>query len=102
MIGLNAMSIFSVNIESFNLVPEYISNIKLQRTAFNSYSVNYQYQVNTVDTKHYPNRGTISNIGINTSKLFSGRVKTSLYDRMYHKDFPEDFMFRRNLPSRAI
>lgn len=97
MIGLNAMSIFSVNIESFNLVPEYISNIKLQRTAFNSYSVNYQYQVNTVDTKHYPNRGTISNIGINTSKLFSGRVKTSQYDRMYHKDFPEDFMFRRNL-----
>jgi outer membrane translocation and assembly module TamA len=95
MIGLNAMSILSAGMESFNLVPEYISNINLQRTAFNSYSFNYQYQINTVDTKYYPNRGTMSSIGVNTSKLISGRVKTSQFDRMYDSDFPEDFRFRR-------
>ena len=95
MIGLNSMSILTIGIENFNLVPEYISNINLQRTAFNSYSFNYQYQINTVDTKYYPNRGTMSSIGVNTSKLISGRVKTSQYNRMYDKNFPEDFGFRR-------
>lgn len=95
MIGLNAISILSTSLESINLVPGYISAASLKRASFNSYSISYQYQANTVDTKYYPHSGTISNIEINTSKLISARVKTSQYDRRYDRELPEDFGFRR-------
>lgn len=95
MIGLNAMSSLSASLESFNLVPGYISAANLKRVSLNSYSINYQYQANTVDKKYYPNRGTISNIAINTAKPISARVKTSQSDRRYDRNFSDDFGFRR-------
>lgn len=95
MIGLNAMSVFSANIESFNLIPDFISVNKLKRVTYNSYSFGYNYLTNSIDRKYFPNRGTLSDIGVNTTKLLSGRVKTSQYERRYDRDFPDDFQFRR-------
>jgi NTE family protein len=95
MLGLNRMMSISANLEDFNLLPDYMSVNNLEKVAYDYYTLNYEYQTNTIDTKHFPNKGTISRFGLSTSKLMSGKIKTSFNEKRYTDDFPDDFQFGR-------
>jgi NTE family protein len=74
--GLNEMMSVSGNYENRNLHLRYESDIPLKNLSYNYISATYDYKINSVDTKHFPNKGTILNISVSTSKLISGSIRT--------------------------
>lgn len=94
-VGLNNMMSLSVKFESLDHIPKYISSTGLERITYNHWTAEYLYQLNTLDNKHFPNTGNISHLLLGTSKLFSGDVKTSKYNKTYSQEYPEDFLFKR-------
>ncbi len=95
-LGLNHMMSISANLENLNLIPDYISVNQLKKASYNYLSATYINQVNTLDTKHFPNRGMIAKLLLSTTKLFSGIVQNSFYKKTYKEDSPDDFLFKRS------
>ncbi len=75
-LGLNNMMSVSANYENLNLILRYDSDVPLKNLSYNYLSATYNYNINTVDTKHFPDKGTIFNISVSTSKLLSGGIQT--------------------------
>lgn len=101
MIGLNKMTGLSLGFENFRLIPDFLSTMSLERVMYSSYSINYNFLTNNIDTKYFPNRGTISNIYVGTSRLLSGRIRTAFLEKKYTRKFPEDFQFGRSYSINA-
>ncbi len=94
-IGLNNMMNLSVSIESLDHIPKYISLLGLKRISYNYWSGEFHYYINSLDNKHFPRKGNISQFSLGTSKLYSGDVKTSRYENTFREDYPDDFLFKR-------
>ncbi len=75
-IGLNNMMSISANYENQNLILHYISDVHLKNLTYNYITASYDYQINSLDTKHFPHKGTILSISASTSKLQSAVLKT--------------------------
>jgi NTE family protein len=75
-LGLNQLMGVSVYYENMNLIPRHESEFSLKNLAYNYLSATYDYNINTVDMKHFPDRGTILNISAGMSKLFSVSSRT--------------------------
>ena len=74
--GLNTMMSVSANFENLNLIIHYISDVHLKNLSYNYITATYNYQVNSLDSKHFPHKGTILNLSASTSKLQSAGLKT--------------------------
>jgi hypothetical protein len=94
-IGLNNFMSISANYESQYLLPRYDSDIRLNHLSYNYITEAFDYQTNTVDTKHFPNNGTILNISVSTSKLISAGVRTDSSKTIYTDDDHGEFSFGR-------
>lgn len=94
-LGLNSLMSLAAKIENLDHIPKYFSVTGLERIRYNYWSAEYLYQLNTLDNKHFPKKGNISRICMGTSKLFSGDIKTSKYNKTYSEEYPEDFLFKR-------
>jgi NTE family protein len=94
-LGLNHMMNLSANYENLNLILRYNSISKLKSLSYNYFSATYEYQVNTLDTKHFPDRGNLSNISIGTSELLSGGIKTDNSNTVFRADDNGEFSFDR-------
>ena len=70
------MMTLSTNYEDLDLVIHYIADNHLKKLSYNYLTEVFDYQVNSLDTKHFPKKGTILNISVSTSRLESARVKT--------------------------
>jgi NTE family protein len=75
-IGLNDMMSLSANYENQNLILHYISDIHLKNLTYNYITATYNYQINSLDRKNFPHRGTILNISAGTAKLQSAELQT--------------------------
>jgi NTE family protein len=75
-IGLNNLMSISANYENLNLILHYISEAHLKNFSYNYITVSYDYKINSLDNRHFPNRGTIFNFSTSTSKLQSASLKT--------------------------
>jgi NTE family protein len=75
-IGLNNLMSLSANYENQNLILHYISDIHLKNLTYNYLTETYGYQINSLDTKNFPHRGTILNISASTAKLQSAELQT--------------------------
>jgi NTE family protein len=75
-IGLNNMMSISESFENTNLIVRYISDVSLKNLSFNYLTTTYNYQINSLDNKHFPVRGTKLNFSASTSKLQSATVRT--------------------------
>jgi NTE family protein len=75
-IGLNTLMSLSANYENQNLILHYISDIHLKNLTYNYITETYDYQINSLDTKNFPHRGTILNISASTAKLQSADQQT--------------------------
>jgi NTE family protein len=73
-LGLNHMMSISANLENLNLFPHYVSDNHLQKLPYNYLSVKYDYRINTLDTKHFPNKGMLLNLSAGASKLSAGLI----------------------------
>jgi NTE family protein len=73
-LGLNNMMLISASYNMMNLIPDFYSENGLKKTGFNYFSSNYEYKVNTLDIKHFPNRGALFNFSAGTSKLLNASI----------------------------
>jgi len=74
--GLNTMMSVSANFENLNLIIHYISDVHLKNLSYNYITATFNYQVNSIDSKYFPHKGTILNLSASTSKLQSAGLKT--------------------------
>jgi NTE family protein len=74
--GLNHMLDFSVQYENRYLVPDYISVNKLIELNHNFLSKSAEYNVNTLNAKHFPKKGLVAHLSVGTTQITSGKIKT--------------------------
>ena len=95
-LGLNHLMDVSVSLENSSFNPDYISLNQLRKITYRSLSESFSYKINTLDTKHFPNKGLLFQISVNTSRLLSGKIQTDNNKKTYTSDFPYDFLFKRS------
>jgi NTE family protein len=94
-LGLNHMMSVSLNYENLDLVLRYDADSRLKNLSYNYISETYDYQANSLDSKHFPGKGTIINISAGTSKLLSGILRTDSSKTVFKGDNPGEFSFDR-------
>ncbi len=94
-IGLNHMVSISGNYENLNLTPRYVSESGLDNISYNYIKPTFDYGINTLDTKYFPNEGTIFDITGSTSKLISASIRTDTEKTNYDNSNRGDFSFDR-------
>ena len=94
-LGMNQMMSVSANYEYMNLILHYVSNSHLKNLSYNYMSATYDYLVNTLDTKQFPDRGMIFNISFSTSKLLSGGIRTDSSKVVFNEKMNGEFSFDR-------
>jgi NTE family protein len=75
-LGLNNMMSISESYENTNLKIHYISDVSLKNLSFNYLTTTINYQVNSLDNKHFPDKGTKLNFSASVSKLKSATIRT--------------------------
>ncbi len=75
-IGLNNLMSISAKYENLYLLFHYISDVHLKNLSFNYITEGYDYWINTLDNKHFPDKGSTFNFSVSTSKLQSATLKT--------------------------
>jgi NTE family protein len=75
-IGLNHMVSLRGEYQNFFLSPTYISPSGLRLLRYNYLTASYNYQVNTLDTKHFPRSGIVTYFSGSISKQISGHIRT--------------------------
>jgi NTE family protein len=94
-LGLNHMMSIYANFENTNLIPHYSSDDRLKSLTFNYISGTYDYQINTINTKHFPDKGVIFYISGSTSKLISAIARTDTVKTTFKEDGNGDLRFER-------
>jgi outer membrane translocation and assembly module TamA len=94
-IGLNNMMSISANYENLNLLLHYISDAHLKSFSYNYLTATYNYQINSIDNKHFPHRGTILDFSVSTSKLQSAELKTDSSKADFKLNNQGEFSFDR-------
>ncbi len=93
--GLNSMMSISENYENLNLILHYISDARLKNFLYNYITSTYDYRINTLDTKYFPNNGTLFNFSASTSKLKSAELKTDTSKVDFTRTHSGEFSFER-------
>ena len=94
-IGLNNMMSISANYENLNLLLHYISDAYLKNFSYNYLTATYNYQINSIDNKYFPHRGTILDFSVSTSKLQSAELKTDSSKTDFRLNNEGEFSFDR-------
>ncbi|MGC1391018.1 MAG: patatin-like phospholipase family protein [Bacteroidales bacterium] len=94
-IGLNNLMSISANYENLNLVLHYISDAHLKNFSYNYITATYDYKINTLDKKYFPNKGSVLNFSASTSKLQSAELKTDTSRLDYTMNNRGEFSFDR-------
>ncbi len=96
-IGLNQMFSVSGIYEYLTLTPRYVSESGLDNISYNYIKPSIHYGINTLDTKHFPNKGTIFDLSGSTSRLISASIRTDTEKSNYDIGNTGDFSFDRYL-----
>jgi NTE family protein len=94
-LGLNHMMSISASLDMLNLIPNYISDLHLKKLSYNYISATCEYNINTLDIKHFPNKGIVLNLSAGTSKLLSGIIRTDSSKTTYKENNGGSFSFDR-------
>jgi hypothetical protein len=96
-LGLNQLMSLSAYYENTNFILQQGPEVLLKNISYNYITVSYDYNVNTLDLKHFPDRGTIMNISASLSKLHSVRIQTDSSSSVIRENNPELLSFDRFL-----
>ncbi len=75
-LGLNQLMSVSGYYENFSLTPRHRAEFSLRNLSNNYLAMSYDYNINTLDMKNFPNQGMILNTSAIVSKLFSTVFQT--------------------------
>lgn len=94
-IGLNNMMNLSAGIENLYLSPEFPTECGMTRLRYNYLSGSFDYQANTLNSKHFPDKGIVYLLSGTTSKLYSGNISSDSLSAECTRDNPHEFSFDR-------
>ena len=94
-LGLNQMMNVSLNIANSSFIPDFVSLNNLKKVIYNTFTTSYNYQINTLDSKNFPRKGTLFNFSALTSKLLSGAVRSDYVLKAFKEGDPGGFSFNR-------
>jgi NTE family protein len=75
-LGLNHLMSVNLNYENMRLIPHYSTDDHLQSLSYNYITGSYEYQINTVNTKQFPDNGVLFNMSGSISRLLSLTART--------------------------
>lgn len=90
---LNSMMNIRAGVESEMHTPDFISVTR--KLTYNSASVSFRYQINTLDKKYFPDRGVLLNTGIETSRLTSATIRSDTLFFEAERENPQGLSFGR-------
>jgi NTE family protein len=94
-LGLNQMMKISFRIENSTFIPDFVTSDNLRRVTYNFLSAGYNYQVNTINTKYFPDKGVLLNLTATTTNLLTGIIRTDFAKVKYNKGNQGEFDFNR-------
>ncbi len=94
-IGLNNVMNISLYYENQNLKLQYISESHLKNFSYNYIASGYEYQRNTLDSKHFPDNGMNMNLSVSTSRLISGGIRTDTSNTVIRINKDNGYSFDR-------
>ncbi len=94
-LGLNHLMSVYLNYENMKLIPHYSTNDHLQSLSYNYITGSYEYQINTVNIKQFPDNGILFNISGSVSKLFSVTTRTDTLRTTLKEGSNGDYHFER-------
>lgn len=94
-IGLNNMMNLSAGIENLYLSPEFPTECGMTRLRYNYLSGSFDYQANTLNSKHFPDKGIVYLLSGTASKLFSGKISSDSLSAECTENNPNQFSFDR-------
>jgi NTE family protein len=95
IIGLNQMFSLSAGIDRLDLKPNTMVNPSLEKLSSFFMNWSFDYSVNTLDTKHFPNKGGVYSFKTSTSKPLTIYTKTGDIKTKYTPATPGEFSFDR-------
>jgi NTE family protein len=100
-IGLNNMINISGSYEMLSYIPDFITSDNLKSVSHNYLKFNFEYQLNTLDIKHFPNRGAVLDLSAGATKLQSSKTITDTIRITYTERNAGISSFERFYPFRG-
>lgn len=101
-LSLNHLMTLAFSFENQYLVPDYVTSTGINRIAYDYLRLNYTYQTNTLDRKHFPNHGILSGLSVSAIKMIRGSLRTESGRSVYSPgDEGSPFNFDRNYSARV-
>lgn len=94
-LGLNYMLNISFGIDRLDLLPNRLVNPSLKRIISDFLTYSFDYSVNTLDRKHFPNKGDVSYFTAKTSLPLSITSNTGTLKTEYTRSNPGEYSFDR-------
>jgi NTE family protein len=94
-ISLNHLMSISASYENQRLYTDYIPADHIDRLTYDYLKLTYTYQANTLDYKHFPNKGIIYSLSASASELLQGSIRTDGETEVFKKGDEGDFSFDR-------
>ena len=94
-ISLNQMFSLSAGIDNFDLRPNRMIDASIKSISSDFLTYSFNYSVNTLDTKHFPNKGDVSFLTVSTSVPISIRTNTGTEKTKYTQSNKGEYSFDR-------
>jgi NTE family protein len=100
-LNLNHLMSLMATFENQHMIPDYITSSHIQRLSYNYLKTVFSYQANTLDYKHFPNKGISYCLSATASRLLRGIVKTDTLRYTYSREDVSPFSFDPFYTARA-
>lgn len=94
-LSLNHMMSFSFSWENQRLYTDYLSDSRIDRLSYDYLKLSYSYEANTLNFRHFPDKGVTYNLSASVSKLIRGIITTDGLREVYRSGDDTDFSFDR-------
>ena len=100
-LSLNHMMSLSGSLENQHLIPDYLTTDQIRKLSYNYLKLNYTYQANTLNYKHFPDNGLVYCLSASAAGLLRGAVKVGTQRYVYDREDASSFSFERFYSARA-
>jgi NTE family protein len=100
-ISLNHLMDITASYENMRLVTDYIPENKIDKLTYDYLRLVYRYQANTLNYKHFPDKGIVYCITASGSKLLRGTRRLDGEREVYLPGNAGDFSFERSYSARG-
>lgn len=94
-LGVNNSVSLSCDYEDLDLIPEFVTETNLKYISYRYLSASFDFDVNTLDKKYYPDHGSALSLSAGTTRLLKAIVEDEVAETTYSSGQPGEFAFNR-------